>query len=88
VIGLSHKFLVSQDLDSKMLEYPPVDYSAEDIAKNLFEIASEQRLEILFRLDEKKSTVSVIAKQLDATVPEVFRNFDRLVKAGLIKKRS
>ena len=49
-------------------------------------IASEQRLEILFRLKEKKSTVSVIAKQLDATVPEVFRNFERLAKAGLIEK--
>jgi predicted transcriptional regulator len=63
-----------------------VDYAAEDIAKDLFEISSEQRLEILFRLEEKKSAVSVIAKQLDATVPEVFRNFERLVKAGLIEK--
>jgi len=63
-----------------------VDYTAENIAKDLFEIASEQRLEILFRLEEKKSTPSVIAKQLDATVPEVFRNFERLVKAGLIEK--
>jgi len=63
-----------------------VDYTAENIAKDLFEISSEQRLEILFRLGEKKSTVSVIAKQLDATVPEVFRNFERLVKAGLIEK--
>ena len=63
-----------------------MDYTAENIAKDLFEISSEQRLEILFRLGEKKSTVSVIAKQLDATVPEVFRNFERLVKAGLIEK--
>ena len=86
VIGLSHKFIIAQDLDSQILDYQSVDYSAEDIAKNLFEIASEQRLEILFRLDEKKSTVSVIAKQLDATVPEVFRNFERLVKAKLIEK--
>ena len=63
-----------------------MDYTAENIAKDLFEISSEQRLEILFRLGEKKSTVSVIAKQLDATVPEVFRNFERLVKSGLIEK--
>ena len=63
-----------------------MDYPAESIAKELFEIASEQRLEILFKLEEKKSAVSVIAKQLDATVPEVFRNFERLVKAGLIEK--
>jgi predicted transcriptional regulator len=63
-----------------------VDYTAENIAKDLFEIASEQRLEILFRLGEKKSSVSVIAKELGASVPEVFRNFERLVKAGLIEK--
>ena len=63
-----------------------MDYTAENIAKDLFEIASEQRLEILFRLGEKKSAVSVIAKQLGASVPEVFRNFERLVKAGLIEK--
>jgi len=63
-----------------------VDYTAENIAKDLFEIASEQRLEILFRLGEKKSAVSVIAKELGASVPEVFRNFERLVKAGLIEK--
>ena len=86
VIGLNHKLLISQDLDSLSLECDLVEYTAEDIAKNLFEIASEQRLEILFRLQEKKSTVSVIAKQLEATVPEVFRNFNRLVKAGLIEK--
>ncbi len=63
-----------------------MDYTAENIAKDLFEIASEQRLEILFRLGEKKSAVSVIAKELGASVPEVFRNFERLVKAGLIEK--
>jgi len=63
-----------------------VDYTAENIAKDLFEIASEQRLEILFRLAEKKSAVSVIAKEFGASVPEVFRNFERLVKAGLIEK--
>lgn len=63
-----------------------MDYPSENIAKDLFEIASEQRLEILFRLGEKKSSVSVIAKQLGASIPEVFRNFERLVKAGLIEK--
>jgi predicted transcriptional regulator len=63
-----------------------VEYTAENIAKDLFEIASEQRLEILFRLGEKKSAVSAIAKELGASVPEVFRNFERLVKAGLIEK--
>ena len=63
-----------------------MDYTAENIAKDLFEIASEQRLEILFRLGQKRTSVSVIAKELGASVPEVFRNFERLVKAGLIEK--
>jgi len=65
-----------------------MEYKTEDIAKQLFEIASEQRLEILFRLNERKSSVSKIAKDLDATVPEVFRNFERLKKASLIEKYS
>ena len=65
-----------------------MEFNAQDIAKDLFELASEQRLEILFRLKEEKSTISVIAKDLGATMPEVFRNFDRLVKAGLIEKNT
>jgi len=65
-----------------------VSYSTEYTAKDLFEIASEQRLGILLKLYEKRSTISVIAKELDATVPEVFRNFERLSKAGLIEKDS
>ena len=84
--GRSPRSLLSQDLDSRSPTKPLLEYSAKDIAKDLFEIASEQRLEILFRLKEEKSTISVIAKQLGATMPEVFRNFERLVKAGLIQK--
>ena len=78
--------MFSQDLDSRPQKIPLLDYNAKDIAKDLFEIASEQRLQILFRLRKEKSTISVIAKKLGATMPEVFRNFERLVKAGLIKK--
>jgi len=63
-----------------------LDFKTQEIAKELFELASEQRLEILFRLHRGNSTISVIAKELGATMPEVFRNFDRLVKAGLIEK--
>ena len=57
-----------------------------EIARDFLEFSSEQRLEIIFRLFIKKSKVSVIAKELGATVPEVFRNFERLVKADLIEK--
>ena len=65
-----------------------MDFKTEEIAKEFFELASEQRLEILVRLHEKNSTVSVISKELGATMPEVFRNFDRLAKAGLIEKNT
>lgn len=59
---------------------------SDEIARDFLELASEQRLEIIFRLFLKKSKISIIAKELGATVPEVFRNFERLVKAELIEK--
>ncbi len=65
-----------------------MECKTEDVANQLFELASEQRLEILFRLSNSKSSVSTIAKDLGATVPEVFRNFKRLTKADLIQKDS
>lgn len=58
----------------------------ENSAKDFLEIASHQRISIIFSLKEKKSKVSMMAKQLDATPQEVSRNFERLVKAGLIAK--
>ena len=60
----------------------------ENSAKEFLEIASEQRLAILLKLHESKSTISVLAKEFGATVPEVYRNFERLVKADLIIKNS
>lgn len=60
--------------------------SYDNAASEFLEIASEQRLGILLRLFERKSNVSTMAKALDATVPEVYRNFVRLVKAELIAK--
>ena len=60
----------------------------ENAAKEFLEIASEQRLAILLKLHESKSTISVLAKEFAATVPEVYRNFERLVKADLIAKNS
>ena len=55
-------------------------------AKDFLELASEQRLNIIFTLREKKSKVSTMAKELGATVQEVHRNFERLDDAGLITK--
>jgi predicted transcriptional regulator len=60
----------------------------QNSAKEFLEISSEQRLAILLKLNESKSKVSVLAKELDATVSEVFRNFGRLAKAELITKNS
>ena len=60
----------------------------QNSAKDFLEIASEQRLAILLRLYENKSKVSVLAKELGATMPEVYRNFERLAKADLIMKDS
>ena len=55
-------------------------------AKDFLELASEQRLNIIFGLREKKSKVSTMAKELGATAQEVHRNFERLNDAGLITK--
>jgi predicted transcriptional regulator len=60
----------------------------EKIANGFLEISSEQRLGILLKLENEKLTITEMAKYLDATVPEVHRNFTRLVKAGLIDKNT
>ena len=60
----------------------------EKTASDFLELASEQRLAILLKLYNQRSRVAVLAKELGATVPEVFRNFERLVKADLIAKES
>lgn len=60
-----------------------------DIASaEFFEVASEQRLAILLELLKNDTTISTIAKKLNATVPEVFRNVSRLSKADFIKKNT
>ena len=58
----------------------------ENAANDFLELASEQRLNIIFNLLEKKSKISNMAKELNATVQEVHRNFERLADAGLIVK--
>jgi len=63
-----------------------ISFSAESMAAEFLEIASEQRLNIIMKLKEKKSNISNMAKELQATAPEVHRNFSRLLKAGLIEK--
>ncbi len=60
----------------------------DTVAADFLELASEQRLEILSMLYEHNQKVSAVAKEIEATVPEVFRNFERLAKAGLISKEA
>lgn len=58
----------------------------ENTANDFLELASEQRLRILFRLLVKRSKITEMAKELDTTRQEIHRNFERLVKADLIYK--
>ena len=62
-----------------------VDY--EKSAQSFLELASEQRLAILDNLRENESKLSALAKLLDSTPPEVFRNLQRLEKSSLIEKK-
>lgn len=58
----------------------------EEAADDFLELASTQRLHILFKLLQKKSTPTSIAKEINATKQEVHRNFRRLEDGGLIEK--
>lgn len=58
----------------------------ENTASDFLELASEQRLRILFRLLTKRSKITEMARELDTTKQEIHRNFERLVKAELIHK--
>jgi predicted transcriptional regulator len=54
--------------------------------KTFFELASQQRLAIIFRLNEREAKISQLAKALDITMQEAHRNVNRLQQAGLIEK--
>jgi predicted transcriptional regulator len=56
-------------------------------ANYVLDLASPQRLNILFKLLSKNSTPTEIAKELDSTKQEVHRNFIRLEESGLIEKK-
>lgn len=53
-----------------------------------FELASEQRLSILFKLTEHDSKLAKLSKDLNVTMQEVHRNLSRLMDACLIEKDS
>lgn len=61
---------------------------AGKVAEEFFQISSEQRLSMILKLSENPLKLSELAKSLNATVPEVRRNLERLTKAGQITKNS
>ncbi|MGH9979413.1 MAG: hypothetical protein ACRD8Z_26790, partial [Nitrososphaeraceae archaeon] len=46
-----------------------------------FELASEHRLQILFKLHNGKTKLAKLARDLDVTMQEVHRNLNRLFEA-------
>lgn len=60
--------------------------SFTDTGAIFFELASEQRLSILFKLSNHSSKLAQLAKDLDVTMQEVHRNVNRLQDSGLIRK--
>lgn len=58
----------------------------EKAADHFLELASPQRLEILFKLSTKPSTITQMARELESTKQEVHRNFCRLEDRRLIEK--
>lgn len=58
----------------------------DETANYVLDLASPQRLSILFELLGKNSTPTEMARKLEATKQEVHRNFTRLVESGLIEK--
>lgn len=55
--------------------------------KNSFmALASESRIDVLKKLDERQMTVSELAKNLEMSKPAVLKHLSKLVDAGLVKK--
>jgi predicted transcriptional regulator len=52
------------------------------------ELASETRCSILISLQNKPAKLSSLARELDITVQEAFRNINRLMEASLVKRGS
>ena len=59
----------------------------DETADYILDLASPQRLGILFKLLTTDLTPTAFAKEIDATKQEVHRNFTRLQESGLIKKQ-
>ena len=77
----------SRDIEKELANNTQLSISIlEVIAAELFEIASEQRLTMIFKLHEKKYRIVKMAEELESTSQQVARNFDRLSEAGIVKR--
>lgn len=61
--------------------------SQEGIKRLFFELASESRLDILTELEEKNWKMNDLARKLNLTTTETFRQLQRLNEAVLIQKQ-
>jgi predicted transcriptional regulator len=59
---------------------------ASPIAEICTELASETRCAILMSLDRKPSRVSSLARALEITAQDVFRNINRLLETGFVRR--
>lgn len=60
----------------------------DEISKVLFELSSNRRASILFKIRKENLKMQEIAKALDMTVTETFRHLQRLTDAKLVEKNS
>jgi predicted transcriptional regulator len=60
----------------------------ETLCGLLFELSSTERLNILLELQGKEHKLSQLSKDLDLTVSETSRHFQRLSEVGLVQKES
>jgi predicted transcriptional regulator len=55
-------------------------------SESFMELASETRLSILTYLNERPAKLSSISREVNTTVQDVYRNLNRLVEEGLVRR--
>ncbi|MDQ6723731.1 MAG: transcriptional regulator [Thermoproteota archaeon] len=76
-----------EDNNNSNVEYP-TDDCFSNMAEIFVELASSQRLSIIFTISYQRTKLSSLAKSLNLTIQEVHRNTNRLIDTGLIEKNS
>jgi predicted transcriptional regulator len=59
---------------------------ASTVSELFTELASETRCAILISLDKKTSRISSLARELEITAQDAFRNINRLLETGLVRR--